>query len=85
MNANPHATGRQPTPAVLRELERIGDRRAEIQAVVAGDDREAAVRLLLLATLDDMEEELCLRGRRAPAVVAGWRRLARYASFGRDG
>ena len=89
MNANPLATGREPTPAVLRELERIGDRRAEIEAVEADDDgpadrRQAAVRRLLLDTLDQMEEELCLHGRRAPAVVDGWRLLADFESFGRD-
>ncbi len=76
---------REPTALDLRDLQRIADRRAEIEAVEAGDDRQAAVRALLLATLDDMEGELCLYGRRAPAVIEGWRRLAHYASFGKEG
>ncbi len=86
MNETQHACHREPTLLDLRDLERIGDRRSEIEAVEADDDgRQAAVRGLLLATLDDMEEELCLRGRRAPAVVEGWQRLAHYDAFGRNG
>ncbi len=81
---------REPTLLDLRELERIGDRRAEIEAVEIADDGpahrdQAAMRRLLLATLDEMEEALCLYGRRAPAVAEGWQRLARFESFGRDG
>jgi hypothetical protein len=71
----------EPTDLDLRDLERIGDRRREVEAVEAADERVAAVRRLLLATLDEMEEELCLYGHRAPAVVEGWRRLACFDSF----
>lgn len=85
INEPQHAWLREPTLLDLQDLERMGDRRAEIEAVEAADDRQAAVRGLLLATLDDMEEELCLRGRRAPAVVEGWQRLAHYDAFGRNG
>ncbi len=84
------ALRREPTLLDLRDLERIGDRRAEIEALEAGDDgpahrRRAAVRRLLLATLDEMEEQLCLYGWRARRVVAGWRRLAELEASGRDG
>ncbi len=90
MNETQHAWHREPTLLDLRDLERIGDRRAEIEAVEAADEgpahrRQAAVRGLLLATLDDMAEELCVYGRRAPAVVEGWQRLAHYDAFGRNG
>ncbi len=79
----------EPSRAVLRDLERIADRRAEIEAVETDDDgpahgRPAAIRRLLLDTLDEMEEELCLHGRRAPAVVEGWRLLAQFESFGHN-
>ncbi len=86
MSDHHYRPDREPTPLDLRELERIAERRAEVEAVEAGGDgRQAAVRTLLLATLHDMEEDLCLYGRRAPVVVEGWRRLAHYAWFGKEG
>ena len=66
----------EPTPDDLEALERLGDRRAEIEAVRPADDREAEIRRGLLAIVDRMEEALCLYGRRARAVTEGWRRLA---------
>ena len=71
----------EPSRLVLRDLERIAERRAEVEAVTPADDGEAEVRRLLLATLDEMEEELCARGRRAPELREGWQRLARFESF----
>ena len=85
MSQTENALDREPTTLDLRDLERIGDRRAEIEAVEAADDRQMAVRRLLLKVLDEMEEELCLYGRRAPGVAEGWRRLRRFESFGRNG
>ncbi len=85
-----HTTSHQgPSPLVLRDLERIADRRAEIEVVEADDDgpahrQPATVRRLLLDTLDEMEEELCLHGRRAPAVLEGWRLLSDFESFGKE-
>jgi hypothetical protein len=76
MDASERPVYREPTNPELRELERIGERRAELEAVEAGDEHQAAVRRLLLETLDEMEEALCLYGRRARAVTDGWRRLA---------
>ena len=73
---------REPSLPDLRDLERMGERRAEIEAVETADERQAAVRRLLLDTLDEMEEDLCLYGRRAPRVVEGWRRLGCFESFG---
>ena len=75
----------QPSRRVLKELERIGDRRAEIEAATVDGDGEAEIRRLLLATLDEMEEEVCAHGCRSPAVREGWDRLARFGSFGRNG
>ncbi len=81
---------REPTLLDLEHLERLGDRRTEIEAVETDGDgpahrRRAATRQLLLDTLDEMEEELCLYGHRAPLVVEGWRKLACFESFGRNG
>ncbi len=47
--------------------------------------RQRKIRRLLLDTLDEMEEELCLYGWRAPAVVEGWRKLACFDSSRRNG
>ncbi len=85
MNGTPHDWRREPTLLDLEDLERIGDRRVEIEAAEADDENQAAARGLLLATLDEMEEALCLYGRRAPAVLDGWQRLARFESFGSNG
>ena len=76
---------REPTRLDLRDLERIGDSRAEIEAVEATGEGDREVRRLLLDVLDEMEEGLCLYGRRAPVVREGWRRLACFDSFGRNG
>ena len=85
MTFNECPVRREPTLLELRDLERIADRRAEIEAVETDDQGLAAVRRLLLDTLDEMEEELCLYGRRARGVVEGWRRLSGFESFGRNG
>ncbi len=77
--------GREPTGLDLRDLERLGDRRAEIESATPSGRRQAEARRLELATLDEMEEALCLYGRRTPAVVEGWRRLACLESVGRNG
>lgn len=72
-----------PSPQTLDALQRVADRRAEVEAVKAADDRQAAIRRYLLATLDLIEEAICLRGPRTGAVRAGWKRLADFESFGR--
>ncbi len=73
----------KPTAADFRHLERIGDERAAIEgsgdpAVTPADRQDAALRQHLLATLDRMEEALCVHGHRMAEeeIAAGWQELA---------
>ncbi len=69
----------EPTDADLEALERIAARRAQIEA----ERRGSRTRSFLLATLDEMEETLCLQGCRSRVVRDGWQTLDRFRSFGR--
>ncbi len=76
---------REPRPQDLEGLERIAARRSEIESVRAADVDEAELRRFLLATLDRMEEAVCRSGAEASAVRRGWKLLADFESFGRNG
>ncbi len=75
----------EPDDPDLEALERIAARRAEIEAMRPADGPELELRSLLLGTLDEMEEFLPLRGYRCRVVREGWKTLAGFESFGRNG
>ncbi len=74
----------KPSARALEGLERIAERRAEIEAVKAVYGPDAELRDFLLKLLDDMEEALCI-GSGARAVRHGWEVLADFEAFGRNG
>ncbi len=75
----------QPSAEVLEALERIAERRAEIETVGAVYGPEAELREFLLKLLDDLEETICRTGCRGRKVRHGFEVLAHFESFGRNG
>ena len=75
----------EPSMNVLEGLERIAERRAEIETVKAVYGPDAELRDFLLKLLDDMEEALCCTGEGSRSVRHGWNVLAHFESFGREG
>ncbi len=68
-------TTRGPSATALKVLERLGRRRAALEALAPAGDHQAAVLRRSFATLDDMEEALCEEGPGSPLLAEGWQRL----------